>query len=58
MSDVPAPTTLPCGCFIRAEIVDGVNTLFFSPCSPDCQNLHFALNLAYEKDTGVSYRHS
>lgn len=57
MSDTPAPTTLPCGCFILPTVINGRNELRVSPCRPDCKYLAMMLDLANEAEKPIERRY-
>lgn len=52
----PPDTVLPCGCVIRNDVVDGVNTMFFIPCRLDCRNYTNMLAMADEQGKPVEQR--
>jgi len=57
MSDTPAPTTLPCGCFLLPTVINGRKELRVSLCRPDCRNLATLMELANEADKPVERRY-
>lgn len=44
--EVPEDVVLSCGCLIRCEVVDGVNTLKFFACREGCDNVRLILEEA------------
>lgn len=58
MSDTPAPTTLPCGCFINPVVThNGTKELRVSPCRPDCKYLAMMFDLANEAEKPIERRY-
>lgn len=53
---IPADAVLPCGCIIRCDIVDGVNTLIYIPCRETCVNYRNALGEAASKGLEPEFR--
>ena len=57
MSEViPEPVVLPCGCFIKCDIVKGVKQIEIVPCNATCLNYRNALQMAEEKALPIEYR--
>jgi len=52
--NVPDDYVAPCGCRFWCDIIDGVRTLLFEPCSPTCDVRDQALLMAAEQDKPVS----
>lgn len=55
MTDIPPDEVLPCGCFVRCIISDGVNTVVIIPCKQDCPNYHDMIGMALEDGLPVEY---
>lgn len=37
-------TTLPCGCRLTTDVIDGENTLIYEPCALDCRFYRYTLD--------------
>jgi len=53
--EIPPDRVLPCGCFIRALILDGVRTVTIAPCKVSCVNYRNTLSLAEAVHRSVTY---
>ena len=49
---------LPCGCIIKALVIDGVNTVQYYPCSETCSNYADAIELARKGNKPIHRRNA
>ena len=56
MSPVPDSLTMPCGCYVRVEEVEGRREMRVSPCRFGCPNAMAALVAAAQNGVEIEFR--
>lgn len=54
--EIPPDDVLPCGCILRASLVEGTRTLTVIPCKQSCRNYRNLLGMAEEREVPVEFR--